>query len=296
MSMNTDRRTIMTTTSVLSAAAFVGIPISASAAVRGVPANVDLKDPEFNLRALSRLQGGMDERVSYGFQRGQVFGILTGRGLPLDQYGRKIYGYEGGGLRKARVLPDGSVQTVSRGWLFYTDPETGEYITDFTNPYSNEKVTVPVFRAGISGGTLTKAGPTTSANFTMESTVYNRPTQLEYSFLGDRAIISRHAFTRWQPRNEPNKRTEMTIDVWDCAIRDLFNGRNTGIARTTSWTSQTEWQTWLKMPADVNGHQIWKADGSRVSSISDLPKKFVDRCMADPETAKALTDPLVFPA
>jgi Protein of unknown function (DUF1838) len=294
--MQIDRRTIMTASTIMSAAALAGVPVLGDAHARGVPAGVDLKDPNFNLRALSRLQGGMDERVSYGFQRGHVYGIINGRGLPIDQYGKKLYGYEGGGLRKARVLADGSVQTVSRGWLFYTDAETGEYMTEFTNPYSNEKVTVPIFRAGISGGTLTKDGPKTSANFTMESTIYNRPTQLEYSFLGDRAFISRHAFTRWKPRAEPNQRTEMTIDVWDCAIRDLFNDRNTGIARTTSWTSQTEFQTWLKMPETVQGHQIWKADGARVSAIADLPARFVARCMADPETAKALNDPLVFPA
>jgi Protein of unknown function (DUF1838) len=293
--MQADRRTIMTASSILSAAALAGVPVLGDAQARGVPANFDLKDPEFNMRALSRLQGGMDERVSYGFQRGHVFGIINGRGLPLDQYGRKLYGYEGGSVRKARVLPDGSVQTASRGWLFYTDAETGEYITEFTNPYSSEKVVVPIFRAGISGGTLTKTGPTTSANFTMESTVYNKPTQLEYSFLGDRAIVSRHAFTRWQPRAEPNKRTEMTIDVWDCAIRDLFNNRNTGIGRTSSWTSQTEFQTWLKMPETVQGHQIWKADGARVNTIAELPASFVARCMADPGTAKALTDPLAFP-
>ncbi len=286
----------MTASTIMSAAALAGVPVLGDAHARGVPTNVDLKDPNFNLRALSRLQGGMDERVSYGFQRGHVYGIINGRGLPIDQYGKKLYGYEGGGLRKARVLADGSVQTVSRGWLFYTDAETGEYMTEFTNPYSNEKVTVPIFRAGISGGTLTKDGPKTSANFTMESTIYNRPTQLEYSFLGDRAFISRHAFTRWKPRAEPNQRTEMTIDVWDCAIRDLFNDRNTGVARTTSWTSQTEFQTWLKMPETVQGHQIWKADGARVSAIADLPARFVARCMADPETAKALNDPLVFPA
>ena len=294
--MQTDRRTIMTATTILSAAALSGVPVSGDAQARGVPAGADLNDPVFNMRALSRLQGGMDERMSYGFQRGQVFGIMNGRGLPLDQYGRKLYGYEGGSIRKARILPDGSIQTVSRGWLFYTDAANGEYITEFTNPYSNEKVVVPIFRAGISGGTLTKAGQTASANFTMESTVYNKPTQLEYSFLGDRAIVSRHAFTRWQPRTDPNKRTEMTIDVWDCAISDLFNNRNTGIARTTSWTSQTEFQTWLKMPPQIEGHQIWKADGARVNRIAELPTRFVARCMADPETAKALTDPLVFPA
>jgi hypothetical protein len=99
--MQIDRRTIMTASTIMSAAALAGVPVLGDAHARGVPAGVDLKDPNFNLRALSRLQGGMDERVSYGFQRGHVYGIINGRGLPIDQYGKKLYGYEGGGLRKA---------------------------------------------------------------------------------------------------------------------------------------------------------------------------------------------------
>ena len=290
------RRDMLATVSVLSAASLVGARVQASPGRERVPDGVDLKDPAFNLATLTRLQGDVAEKVSYGFQFGQVYGILNGRDLPLNEYGRKIYGYEGGSVRKARVLPDGSVQSVSRGWLFYTDAETGEYMTNFKNPYTNDTVEVPIFRAGISGDTATINGPKTSANFTMESTVYNRPPQLEYKFIGDRAWVSRYAFTRWQPRGLPNKRTEMTLDVWDCAAADIFNRRKTYIPNRSTWTSQTEFQTWLKMPPEISGHQLWRSDGVRVDRIADLPTRFVERCMADPGVRAALTDPLAFPA
>jgi Protein of unknown function (DUF1838) len=290
------RRDMLGVASIIGAAAMAGSDVYAASGRASVPAGVDLKDPAFNLSTLTRLQGDVRERVTYGFQYGQVYGLLNAKDLPLNEFGRKIYSYEGGGVRKARLLPDGSVQSVSRGWLFYTDPVTDEYITSFVNPYTNESVEVPVFRAGISGDTATINGPKTSANFTMESTVYGRPPQLEYKFFGDRAWISRYAFTRWQPRGQPNKRIEMTLDVWDCARGDVFNARKSYIPSRSTWTSQTEFQTWLKMPADIGGHQLWRADGVRVNRIADLPERFVARCMADPAIAAALTDPLVFPA
>jgi Protein of unknown function (DUF1838) len=291
-----DRRDLITTVSILSAASLVGSQVHASGQSTRMPAGTNLRDPAFNLSVLTRLQGDVREKVTYGFQHGQVYGLLNAKDLPLNEFGRKLYGYEGGGVRKARVLPDGSVQSVSRGWLFYTDPETGEYITSFKNPYTNENVDVPVFRAGISGDTATVNGPKTSANFTMESTVYDRPPLLEYKFFQDRAWISRHAFTRWQPRGQTAKRQEMTLDVWECKAADLFNPRKSYIPSRSTWTSQTEFQTWLKMPADLSGHQLWRSDGARVDRIADLPQRFVDQCMGDPALKAALTDPLEFPA
>jgi hypothetical protein len=287
-------RRAVTFTSVLTPAMLAATLVTAQSPLAAVPRGVDLADPVFNMMTLSRLQGDVTDKVTYGFQRGQVFGIREGRGLPLSDYGRRVYNYEGGGLRRSRVRADGAVETRSRGWLLYTDVETGAYLTQFKNPYTEATVDVPVFRAGISGGVLTPQGPTTSANFTMESTVYGKPTKLDYAFIGETAFVSRHAFTRWTPRGETQARTEFTLDVWTCKAADLFNGRRTYIPNTSSWTSQTEWQTWLKMPEAMDGHQIWRADGLRVMRIADLPPAFV----AQTNTANpgALSEALTWPA
>lgn len=291
--MNPDRRTL--TLSTLVTAAMFAAPVAVKGATRGVvPRGVDLDDPAFNLRALSRLQGDVTGKITYGFQRGQVFGIREGRGLPITDYGRRVYNYEGGGLRRSRVRADGAIETRSRGWLLYTDVETGAYLKRFPNPLTGELLDVPVFRAGISGGVLTLQGPETSANFTMESTVYGKPTLLEYAFIGDRAFVSRHAFTRWTPRGDSQARTEFTLDVWSCRARDLFSPGMAYIPNTSSWTSETEWQTWLKMPADIKGHQIWRADGMRVDRIADLPPDFI--AASNAAAPGALTDALEFPA
>jgi Protein of unknown function (DUF1838) len=283
-----DRRELLTA-SVLTVATVAALPVSADAMTR---AAIDTGDPRKTMMILAKLQGDLSGKTLYGYQKGQVYGLIGGAGLPLADYGRRLYDYEGAGVSRARVLANGDVETKSRSWLFYTDPATGAYIKKWRNPITGKEVDVPPFRGGISGGTLTPNGPKVSANFTMESTVFGKPAALEFTTIGERTWVSRHAFTRWTPRGSTRARTEMTMDTWVVATRDLRNERLTAIPATTSWTSQTEWQTWLQMPDTQAGQQLWRADGMKVYRIADLPPAFVAQAKA--EHGGILTDPIVW--
>jgi hypothetical protein len=289
MTLEIDRRAALLGAGVLSTAMLAGIPVTADAATP-----LDTSDPNAMMMILAKLQGDVAGKITYGYQRGQVYGLIGGAGLPLSEYGRRLYDYEGASVGRSRVLPNGDVETKSRSWLFYTDPATGGYIKNWRNPITGKDVTVPPFRGGISGGTLTPKGPKVSANFTMESTVFNAPTKLEFVTIGDRTWVTRHAFTRWTPKGSTKARTEMTMDTWVVATRDLTNKRLTAIPATSSWTSQTEWQTWLQMPEGQPGQQIWRSDGMKVYALADLPAKFVAQCKA--EHPGILTDPIAWDA
>jgi hypothetical protein len=289
MTLEIDRRAAVLGVGVLSTAILAGVPIMADAATP-----LDIGDPNAMMMILAKLQGDVAGKVTYGYQRGQVYGLIGGAGLPLADYGRRLYDYEGASVGRSRMLPNGDVETKSRSWLFYTDPATGDYIKTWRNPMTGKDVTVPPFRGGISGGTLTPKGPKVSANFTMESTVFNAPTKLEFVTIGERTWVTRHAFTRWTPKGSTKARTEMTMDTWVVATRDLANKRLTAIPATSSWTSQTEWQTWLQMPEGQPGQQIWRSDGMKVYALADLPPKFVAQCNA--EHPGILTDPIAWDA
>ncbi len=291
MSIEIDRRMAMTGAGILTTALVAGIPVTADAATKAV---IDTRDAKAMMTILAKLQGDLSGKPVYGYQRGQVYGLIGGQSLPLADYGRRLYDYEGASVGRSRVLPNGDVETKSRSWLFYTDPATGAYIKTWRNPMTGKDVTVPPFRGGISGGTLTPNGPKVSANFTMESTVFGKPAHLEFVTIGDRTWVSRHAFTRWTPKGTTKARTEMTLDTWVVATRDLTNPRLTAIPATSSWTSQTEWQTWLQMPESQAGQQIWRSDGMKVGSIAALPPAFVAQCKA--EHGGILTDPIVWDA
>ncbi|MCU0758078.1 MAG: DUF1838 domain-containing protein [Steroidobacteraceae bacterium] len=233
-----------------------------------------VRDPAFNVRTLGRLQGDLSGRTIWSFSTGRVFGLVPGEGPPLAEYGRLMYRTDGVAVKMSRQRADGAVEDRSRNWMFYKDPETNAYLTEFRNPYTGETLPVPTFRGGIGGTVMTVDGPQVSANFTMESTVFGRPVLLDWRFLGEHAFIHRHAFTRWKEGSTGFHKTEMTLDAWVCRIEDVANDKLTMIPSTYSWTSQTEWQSWLKMRGRP-GAMLWRNESVKLRSIDELPPDFV---------------------
>ena len=237
-------------------------------------AALPITDPAFNVRTLGRLQGDLSGRTIWSFGTGRVFGLLPGDAPPLSEYGRLLYRTDSVAVRMSRQRADGAIEDRSRNWMFYKDPDTNAYLSEFRNPYTGETVPVPTFRGGISGGVMTVAGPEYSANFSMESTVFGKPLLLDWRFVGEHAFINRHAFTRWKEGATGLHKTEMTLDTWVCRIEDVANPKLTRIPNTYAWTSQTEWQSWLKMRGHA-GAMLWRNEGLALDSIDALPADFV---------------------
>lgn len=247
------------------------------------------RDPLFNVKTLGRLQGDLSGKTSYAYTHGRVFGLAPGNGPSLAEYGRLLYFVEGVSVRSSTLREDGAIVERNRNWLFYKDPESGSYLSEFDNPYTGEKLPVPTFRAGITGAVIGVRGPELAANFKLESTVFDRPMLLDWQFIGDRAWIYRQAFTRWLEKSSGSHRTEMTLDCWVCNASDIANDRLTHIPNDYSWTSQTEWQSWLNM-GNRPGAMLWRTDGTLLSSIDQLPQEFVEQC--EQKMPGQLTTPL----
>ncbi len=269
----------------LSAAASDKTAADASAA----PASLPIHDPRFNVKTLGRLQGDLSGKTVYAFKHGRVFGLDPQKGPALADYGRLMYLIEGVSVRSSSLRGDGAVVERNRNWLFYKDAQTHRYLSTYANPYTGEEVPVPTFRAGISGAVIGLRGPEFSANFPMESTVFDRPMLLDWQFLGDQAWIYRHAFTRWREPSSGQFRTEMTLDCWICKIADVLNEGLQHIPNTYSWVSQTEWQSWLKM-GERPGAMLWRTDGILFSRIDQLPREFVEH--SEKEMPGQLSAPL----
>lgn len=259
-------------------AATAALSLGGAAQARGTEPSA--KQAVSNMRLLAKLQGDLSGRTVYAYSAGQVFGVRPGNGLEIADYGRRLYGYEGCSVRRSKVLEDGRIETRQRSWLFYKDLDRDVFLERFTNPYSGETLDVPIFRAGITGEVLGPKGLELKANFGMKSSAFNKPIELDIVRIGDRAVVTRHGFTQWTPAGTTQPRTEFTTDSWACPTAALADDKASAIKATHAWTSQTEWQTWLKMPKEIDGALIWRAEGGNVYSIQDLPQGFVQYCMA----------------
>jgi hypothetical protein len=252
-------------------------------------ATLPIADPAFNVRVMGRLQGDLSGRTIYSFVTGRVFGLVPGEGPPLSAYGRLLYRTDGVAVQMSRLRADGSVEERSRKWSFYKDPETGAYLGEFRNPYTGETLPVPPFRGGITGGVMTADGPEITASFAMESSVFGRPMLLDWRFIGEQAFIYRHAFTRWKEPSTGFHKTEMTLDAWVCRIEDVADDSLTMIPSVYSWTSQTEWQSWLRMRGHP-GAMLWRQERVAFEEPAALPREFVEH--SEKRLPGALAEPL----
>jgi len=234
----------------------------------------DLNDPKDQFLIFQKLQTDLSGKTTYSYSEGRVFGIRTDRTDSLNVFGKEVFKYSGCGIKIARMLANGNVETKSKGWLLYQDPKTGDFVDKMVNPYTGEEVEVPSFRAGIRGGINTPNGPEINASFKMESTVFNAPVDLTFTEIGDRMHVTRHAFTKWFESKSQTWRTEMTLDTYDFDRKYLTDRSYTHIPSDYHWTSQTAWLSILKM-AGTPGHMIWNSSGSTFYSKEDLPEAFV---------------------
>lgn len=234
----------------------------------------DLNDPKDKLLIFKKLQGDLSGKTTYSFSEGRVFGIRPDKPDSLNVFGKEVFKYSGCSIKIMRLLDNGNIETKSKGWLLYQDPKTEKFLSKMTNPYTGEVVDVPPFRAGIRGGIDTPNGPKVSANFTMESTVFNQPLNLVFTDMGDKMHVTRHAFTKWFEKKSQTWRTEMTLDTYDFDKKYLYDRSYSNIPAVFHWTSQTSWLSILKM-SDTPGHMIWTSSGATFFNKEDLPAEFI---------------------
>ncbi len=234
----------------------------------------DLNDPKDKLLIFEKIQGDISGKMTFSYSEGRVFGIRPDKPDSLNVFGKEVFRYSGCGMKIMRLLDNGNVETKSKGWLLYRDPNTGAFLSKMINPYTGQEIEVPPFRAGIRGGIMTPEGPQVDANFNMESTAIGVPLNLVFTDMGDKMHITRHAFTKWFEKKSQTWRTEMTLDTYDIDKKYLYDKSYTHIPAEYHWTSQTSWLSILKM-ADTPGHMIWTSSGSTFSSKDDLPADFI---------------------
>jgi len=238
----------------------------------------NLDDPKDKLQLFEKLGGDLSGKKVFSLSKGRVFGIRPDLPSDLNGFGKEVLRFTGCSMRIKRVLDNGNVETKSRSWLLYQDPLTGEFLSEYKNPYTEEVVEVKPFIGGISGGIMTPNGPEVKANFSMESTVFGKPIDLVIETIGDRVHISRHAFTKWLEKKSNTYRTEMTLDTFDFDKKYLDDKSHTHIPCDTHWTSQTSWLSMLNMK-DTPGHMLWTTSSNVLFDKANLPTTFVNATM-----------------
>ncbi len=226
---------------------------------------LDLSTPEGNLAAMRKIQCSMNdgEVFTYGWH-GHVFSRVAG------EADRRLFRVEGMNIRQCGPLPDASAgpgfKQVTREILLYQNPDTGEVVDQWENPWTGKTVDVihvtndPVnqtYRAvGRDGRKFILPFSQQGNSWWLTSTVplfYPNPLAGEYQeYIGG----TYHA-------------TEMFNFFGN--LDELMDDKKNSVSAQVGWVRVSRWLPWMEM-GDRAGLLYFHTAGGKLDSYDDLSK------------------------
>lgn len=227
------------------------VPAISRAAKEKMPMRLD--DPEWNRDAFARLQGNMDfGKVKYGWYGGTVMGMRD------DEPLRPLMGFEGFSAVRLIDNGDGSYQKLLRETVYYTDPETGDVLETWMNPYTNEEVKVVPVTNDPFNIVIEKwypGGPTYGG--LREKDKERRPMILPFKIISDETValatdIHLYYPSALQPDEWPRESAGKFVRVSEMfryvIPRDQLEDPSvTSIEYTGAWSRVNPWMPWMLM-------------------------------------------------
>lgn len=264
----------LTRRSVLTASALssVGLGLAGPAqAITDSSAALDLTRPEDNVKAIVKIQGDLSGKTTYSWGHGHIFGVVDGQmATPMLQYQS---------MRMARYFQQdhGSYLFAYRGAIFYQDYETGEFIDEFKNPFTNETVAVKHWKSSIGRFLYTPQGPKAAANFkrNVGKDYTNKPYILPWLRGGDRVWVMLDERIEYERPSDGAWRRDNAILRLETPWAELMDPELTSSSASTSFQTDIDWFTWLGMSGH-EGSLMQGGLGRKFESLEDLPVSFVE--------------------
>lgn len=98
--------------------------------------DLDLKNPEDNLKAFIKMRASLDGKDTVTWWTGQVFAAVP------DERPKLLFGFEGMNVARMEKDEDGNWRMLSREYAVYKDPKTGAILETWSNPWTQSDVTV----------------------------------------------------------------------------------------------------------------------------------------------------------
>jgi len=232
-----------------------------------------LEDGEARREMVARIEGDTRPGTQiHGWGSGVCHGVREGEAL------RPLFGYDVFSSIRLLRQPGGDFQRLCREVIFYRDLESGEYLDEWTNVYSGERVAVVdvandpfnyiVTRQGVMPGDNGFAGNTAAKPvrhperwyYINESTLCcDRDAHLFYPSLLDPKVWVRESSGAM---NRVSEFMRMFIRV-----EDLLNPQLTHLPYFGSWVRVTPWLPWMLMDG-TPGHCLYVGSISTRRSIT----------------------------
>lgn len=230
-------------------------------------------------------------KLRYRADEGLVFWWIVAR--KFGQVGTKLdplFDMQVGSLMRVKNAADGSYDVTSLEIVFYTDIDTGAFLREWKNPYTNEVLPMKHDPLGPTTTKHTPAGdpirPTELGGSKLEARSLNSAPLVE----GDDIWIKHESTATVFPRD--GKGEPFRVNDWStyhAKLSEVADAKTPFVSSTVHLQEVTSWSRWMNM-AEKAGNQTSSGVGRKVKSYAEMPavwRKLVEEI--DPDVAK---DPL----
>lgn len=268
------------------------VPAAAEAAAKGKAApkgkpkidfvtKIDFKDPKWTRDTYARLDADVEPgKEKCGWIRGKIFGVRDNEPV------RPLMNVEGFSFVRINRQADGSWRRLLREIVFYRDINTNEILTEWLNPYTNEKVKVVPIANDPFNFTISEFVPEPPSYGGLQKVKREpKPFLQDWQWGPEGTMILNTGIDMMypnalQPDKWPressgymNRVSEQFIYVVKKA--DVENPHMTHIPHTGSWSRITPWLPWMLM-GQAPGHMSYFTHFSTIpDGIAGLPKDLV---------------------
>ena len=243
---------------------------------------LDLTTGPGNKLAMARIGGDLDESKSkFGGAMGVVAGVRDGEPL------RDLFGFEVVSAGRLWKQPDGSFRVLHRETVLYTDLKTGDVLTEFNNPYTNEKVRVVDVANDPWNEHVEdfKPRPPSYGGLNKIDTSKPRgPLILPWREVGGGlAALSRHIHLFYPAAMKPDKWPRESSGpmnrvseyfTYCLPIADLQNPKLTTLHHSGTWVRVTPWLPWMLM-GQSPGHILYHSTMPSYDSVEEFKPKIL---------------------
>jgi len=228
------------------------------AAVAAAP--LDLSSQAGQLDAFIRMRASSDGATVFANWWVTVFAAVPG------ERPREILRLDGYNVGRFVRNTDGSAEFISREVAYYRDPRTGQILSDWTNPFTNEKVAV-----------LHVANDPVNQRYAAPQA--GQPGRYPFMLSGDDVFLRLDVPLRYpnplQPAEYPAESSGPTYlasehFIFFANARDLRNPKLLSVPTTYAWTRTGPWLPWMKMGQQA-GYLIYSGHGRKYASFAELP-------------------------
>lgn len=265
------RRDFVRKAGILIGGGVAGASIGQAIAVTEKPAQAPNNPPDYstlkyndnywNRDTMARIQGDLEfGKQKFGWYKGTVRGVMPGR------KNQKLCGFEGFSFARLQDNGNGTYNKLLREVGYYTDLETGEVLTEWLNPYTDELIKNVVHIANDPFNYVISAffpKPPAYGGLNPDD-IPDIPMILPWQEVGDNKVLLQSNIDlfypsalqpdKW-PRESPGVMTQVT-EMFNYVFdkEDLANPEITGLQFSGSWNRLTPWLPWMLMGQEAEGH------------------------------------------